>query len=1370
MNQLSPSSNPPAARRVMLFIRRQLIRIAPLSPGLVLVALMMLPNLAPRAEMLAAWKKMNSSSDAIPAGAPAHTNHKSLAGPALAFWKTNFYKYNDNSWFYVEPWYTGTMVSGVAQTQYFTANKKPMTNFFSFRFAISNGWKITVTNFIQKSMNDERANVFVLRSIADGYCSNLFRQPTTNFFKIYTNSFRVSATNTQFEMRLYGQEAKSAWVYHYWTNCVNTDGSYLKYMWIFEGEIKRRIDVLPPEGPLVGGNRVVMTNSPLRIGNGSDITNVTVGGKNVLAILAQATNWVSFTVPAETVPGWKDIVTYSTSTGTLVWTEDYYYNPTGVVLNVSPTSGATAGGYTVKIGGRNFSNGQVGDVTNVTLKGVAVTSIGSFMNTQVVVTAAAGASGRGAIIIDSVSYGHTELAGGWTYEGPATVPGMLVFGTNGAMISSSEAASAAKGTDFGTRALGTTVTNWLSITNDGTAVLNISGVTTSGTGAAYFRVSGIPATVAVGGVAHFSIAYVAGLVGSQSATLQMANDSASATYFINLAGAASSTPGLQVLGHNGAVMTSGEAASVAKGTDFGAVARGYGATNTISITNNGTGLLTISGVTTSGAGAAYFRVSGIPGSLAVGAAAAVKVAFDATVAGTHSAALNIANDSPTTPFVINLAAVTEPGRIGTRVASGVATVGASQASSTPLKPSPIRMQYANYHQQHVYSTAQLEAAGLTNVQITAMGFHVTQANAPHIVPNYRVRLKETARTGWTSSDKNMEASGLALVFSNAAQSFVVGDTANLVLDAAFNVGANTKLLVDCGFALATESTLGGLIRYTNVADSVVVLERDDADALSVFDDAANNVTNILPVMTVAWQQMSHAGVVPASCSFTGGINVTISGTNLCAGTLGDVASVTLCGAAATVVSVEGSTQIVVRAGPGGAIGRGMVDIRSTRMGRTAVANLFTYNPPGAIGGGWIEEGWTEVASLPEVRISGAAATLGSNLYYMGGANAGWSTVMTNVYRFNGSTWSQVAGLPEARIYLAADALNGAIYAAGGLAAAACTNVTRYGGTTWQEVAGLPAARSYLAMANLNSALYAVGGSGSMTAETNVYRYAEGAWQEVTGLPAARSVMAAAALGNALYAVGGIDPGGTPRANVFRYNGTNWTESTALPAARSAMAAAPLNSNVYVFGGGYTNNWRFNGTTWTEAAGLPVAVKWGSAAVLDGFIYSVGDQTRTNVYRYSPGMFTLSGVSPAEGTNGTVITITGSNLCNGTLADVPSVTINWTEVDDIVSVAGSTQIVVVAGASPDGPAPLEIHSIQYGNTRKENAFTYLDLDPVMLVLGTNRAPAASGAAAGATLGTDLGVLQVGAGARTNTFGITNSGLSELNIPSWTTNGM
>ncbi len=86
----------------------------------------------------------------------------------------------------------------------------------------------------------------------------------------------------------------------------------------------------------------------------------------------------------------------------------------------------------------------------------------------------------------------------------------------------------------------------------------------------------------------------------------------------------------------------------------------------------------------------------------------------------------------------------------------------------------------------------------------------------------------------------------------------------------------------------------------------------------------------------------YGGVDPEAGSVDGGFTVTITGTDLSDGTLGDVTNVTLCGVAATPVAVNGTTQIVVTAGASGASGLGTVRVQSASRGLSEKVDGFTY--------------------------------------------------------------------------------------------------------------------------------------------------------------------------------------------------------------------------------------------------------------------------------------------------------------------------------------------------------------------------------------------------------------------------------------------
>ena len=86
--------------------------------------------------------------------------------------------------------------------------------------------------------------------------------------------------------------------------------------------------VIPDNGPYSGGNSVLITNCVPDIGNGSDITNVTVGGLSAMRF-GQGTNYIQISMPIFSSAGAKDIVVQSTSAGNTTFFGAYTVNPVG---------------------------------------------------------------------------------------------------------------------------------------------------------------------------------------------------------------------------------------------------------------------------------------------------------------------------------------------------------------------------------------------------------------------------------------------------------------------------------------------------------------------------------------------------------------------------------------------------------------------------------------------------------------------------------------------------------------------------------------------------------------------------------------------------------------------------------------------------------------------------------------------------------------------------------------------------------------------------------------------------------------------------------------------------------------------------------
>lgn len=129
-------------------------------------------------------------------------------------------------------------------------------------------------------------------------------------------------------------------------------------------------------------------------------------------------------------------------------------------------------------------------------------------------------------------------------------------------------AAAAAGTDFGLRQMGTAVTNTLAITNSGAVTLTILGVRTNGAGAASFRAAGLPATLGAGQQTNVQVVFAPAGYGRRTAALVLSNNSAEASFAVNLAG-----DGLTTLARNGPlaggnVLTVTNAAALGNGSDI----------------------------------------------------------------------------------------------------------------------------------------------------------------------------------------------------------------------------------------------------------------------------------------------------------------------------------------------------------------------------------------------------------------------------------------------------------------------------------------------------------------------------------------------------------------------------------------------------------------------------------------------------------------------------------------------------------------------------------------------------------------------------------------------------------------------------------
>jgi hypothetical protein len=197
---------------------------------------------------------------------------------------------------------------------------------------------------------------------------------------------------------------------------------------------------------------------------------------------------------------------------------------------------------------------------------------------------------------------------------------------------------------FGNQNTGTTsAAQALKLTNNSAAAVNISSVTVNGTNASDFtQTNTCGSSLAVNASCTVNVTFKPGAAGSRSATLTITDNAVNSPQSATLTGTGvTPTPGLNL-----------NPTSVTFNTqNIGTTS----AAQSVTLTNNGTAALTISGITVSGTNASDFAQTNTCGSsLAANASCTVSVTFKPTVAGTRSANVTVTSNAPNSPQSVAL--------------------------------------------------------------------------------------------------------------------------------------------------------------------------------------------------------------------------------------------------------------------------------------------------------------------------------------------------------------------------------------------------------------------------------------------------------------------------------------------------------------------------------------------------------------------------------------------------------------------------------------------------------------------------------------------------------------------------------------------
>ena len=342
----------------------------------------------------------------------------------------------------------------------------------------------------------------------------------------------------------------------------------------------------------------------------------------------------------------------------------------------------------------------------------------------------------------------------------------------------------------------------------------------------------------------------------------------------------------------------------------------------------------------------------------------------------------------------------------------------------------------------------------------------------------------------------------------------------------------------------TTYTAGGTTTYTIVASNAGA-------------NAANpvTVTDVFPaaITSVAWTA-AYAGGASGPASGTGNINATTI--NLPVG--GTATFTAVCNISGAATGNLSNTATVSSA---------LADPNPANNSATD-----TDSPPLAGCGNWIAS-----TVFPIPILDNAVVGLGANLYSFAGVSN--SAVVSNSYKFDGTTWTPITAYPVAVEYASAVTNGTDIYVMGGAltgTGAPQNSLYRYnvGANTYTPLASFATATWNQTSVYLNGKIYKFGGTlaAGSTAALEIYDIAGNTWSAGASMPQVLSFAGGFTDGTFIYVCGGLDAGSTtPSLKTYRYTvGTNtWDDAgiADLPATRWGPAYGFFNS-AGILAGGY----------------------------------------------------------------------------------------------------------------------------------------------------------------------------------------------------------
>jgi N-acetylneuraminic acid mutarotase len=216
--------------------------------------------------------------------------------------------------------------------------------------------------------------------------------------------------------------------------------------------------------------------------------------------------------------------------------------------------------------------------------------------------------------------------------------------------------------------------------------------------------------------------------------------------------------------------------------------------------------------------------------------------------------------------------------------------------------------------------------------------------------------------------------------------------------------------------------------------------------------------------------------------------------------------------------------------------------------------------------------WRRVPNLPLGVHHAMAAGARGKLYVFGGYSA--TGPQRTAWVLEGRRWRALRQMPFPRAAAGAAFANGKIVVAGGVAAGRlATSALSFDVPTgrWRAVAG-PTPREHLAVTSLAGTVYAVagrtGGIDTNLLDFESYRPGARSWTRLPPVPDPRGGTGAAGVNGQIVSVGGEEPQGTI-AEVLAYSVATrrWRQLEDLRTPRHGLGVAAFGGRIFVIGGG-----------------------------------------------------------------------------------------------------------------------------------------------------------------------------------------------------------